>query len=57
MNAPPLFSAEQCRTKAAELQAAARRAVYLDQQRLYQEIAEQWLAVADELEREQNQHI
>ena len=51
MNSPPLFSAEQCRTKAAELLAAAQRSPYLDQQRLYQEIAEQWLAIADELER------
>jgi hypothetical protein len=29
--------------------------VYLDQQRLYQEIAEQWLAIADELERGRTQ--
>jgi hypothetical protein len=50
MNAPPLFSAERCRAKAAELLAAARRALYLDQKRLYEEIAEQWLAIADELE-------
>jgi hypothetical protein len=53
MNAPPLFSAEQCRAKAADLLEAARRSPYLDQQRLYQEIAEQWLSIADELERGQ----
>ena len=52
MNAPPSFSAEQCRAKAAELLEAARQSPYLDQQRLYQEIAEQWLSIADELERQ-----
>ena len=52
MSGPPLFSAEQCRAKAAELLEAARRATYLDQQRLYEEIAEQWLSVADEIERQ-----
>jgi hypothetical protein len=26
--------------------------VYLDQKRLYEEIAEQWLSIADELERQ-----
>jgi hypothetical protein len=46
---PPSFSAQQCRAKAAEL-AAARRSPYLDQKRLYQEIAEQWLSIADKLE-------
>ena len=51
MSGPPSFSAEQCRAKAAELLEAARLSPYLDQKRLYQEIAEQWLAIADELER------
>jgi hypothetical protein len=55
MNAAPSFSAEQCRAKAAELLEAAQRSPYLDQQRLYQEIAEQWLSIADELERRQAQ--
>ena len=52
MSGPPSFSAEQCRAKAAELREAARRSPYLDQQRLYQEIAEQWILMADELERQ-----
>ena len=51
MSGPPSFSAGQCRAKTAELLAAARQSPYLDQQRLYQEIAEQWLSIADELER------
>jgi hypothetical protein len=48
----PLFCVEQCRAKAAELLAAARRAAYFDRKRLYEEIAEQWLSIADELERQ-----
>jgi hypothetical protein len=52
MSGPPSFSAEQCRAKAAELLEAARQSPYLDQQRLYQEIAEQWVLIADELERQ-----
>jgi hypothetical protein len=36
----------------AELLEAARRAVYLEQKRLYEEIAEQWISIADELERQ-----
>jgi hypothetical protein len=51
MSGQPLFSAEQCRAKAAELLEAARRAGHLDLMRLYEEIAEQWLLIADELER------
>ena len=52
MKAPPSFSAEQCRAKAAELLEAARQSPYLDQKRLYEEIAEQWISIADELERQ-----
>ena len=52
MSGPPSFSAEQCRAKAAELREAARRSPYLDQKRLYEEIAEQWVSIADELERQ-----
>ena len=52
MSGPPSFSAQQCRAKAAELLEAARQSPYLDQRRLYQEIAEQWLSIADELERQ-----
>jgi ABC-type arginine transport system ATPase subunit len=52
MSGAPSFSAEQCRAKAAELLEAARLSPYLDQKRLYEEIAEQRLAIADELERQ-----
>ena len=52
MSGPPSFSAQQCRAKVAELLEAARQSPYLDQRRLYQEIAEQWLSIADELERQ-----
>ena len=51
-DAPLARRAEQCRAKAAELLEAARQSPYLDQRRLYQEIAEQWLSIADELERQ-----
>jgi hypothetical protein len=47
MSGPPSFSAERCRAKAAELLEAARQSPYLDQQRLCQEIAEQWVSIAD----------
>ena len=36
----------------AAIAEAARQSPYLDQRRLYQEIAEQWLSIADELERQ-----
>jgi hypothetical protein len=52
MSGPPSFSAQQCRAKAAELLETAHQSPYLDQPRLYQEIAEQWTSIADELERQ-----
>ena len=40
---------EQCLAKAAECWGAARQARYVDVRRLYEEIAEQWMLVADKL--------
>jgi hypothetical protein len=40
---------EQCWAKAAECSVAARQARYVDVRRLYEEIAEQWTLVADQI--------
>ena len=40
---------EQCLAKAAECWGAARQARYIDVRRLYEEIAEQWMQVADKI--------
>ena len=40
---------EQCLAKAAECWSAARQARYIDVGRLYEEIAEQWMMVADQI--------
>jgi hypothetical protein len=40
---------EQCLAKAAECWTAARQALYVDVGRLYEEIAEQWMLVADQI--------
>ena len=42
-----VMNPEQCWAKAAECCDAARQARYVDVQRLYEEIAEQWMLVAD----------
>jgi hypothetical protein len=47
----PEWTVEQCRAKAAELSEAAQRTNYLDSRRLYEELAEQWRSMADEIER------
>jgi len=44
-----LLNPEQCWAKAAECWDAARRARYVDAQRLYEEIGEQWMLVADQI--------
>jgi hypothetical protein len=44
------LNAEQYRTKAAECLEAAKQSRFLDQRRLYEEIAEQWRLVADQKE-------
>jgi hypothetical protein len=49
-----VLNAEQCRAKAADCLDAAKRALYLDQRRLYEEIAEQWLLLADEMGQKTN---
>ncbi len=40
---------EHCWAKAAECLGAARQARYVDVGRLYEEIAEQWMLVADQI--------
>jgi hypothetical protein len=45
-----VLTAEECRTKAAKCLEAARKSQFLDQRRLYEEIAEQWLSVAEQIE-------
>ncbi len=45
-----VMNPDQCRAKAAHCFEAAKGALYLDQQRLYEEIAEQWLLLADQIE-------
>jgi hypothetical protein len=45
-----LLNAEQCRAKAAKCLEAAERSQFLDQRRLYEEIAEQWLLVAEQID-------
>ena len=49
-----VLNADQCRAKAADCLDAAKRALYLDQRRLYEEIAEQWLLLADEMGQKTN---
>ncbi len=48
--------ADQCRAKAADCLDAAQRALYLDQRRLYEEIAEQWLLLAEQMGQKTNGH-
>ena len=45
-----VLNPEQCRAKAAQCLDAAHGALYVDQQRLYEEIAEQWLLIAQQIE-------
>jgi hypothetical protein len=49
-----LLNPDQCRDKAAHCLEAANRALYLDQRRLYGEIAEQWLLLAEQMEQRTN---
>lgn len=44
-----MLNPEQCWAKAAECWDAARRARYADARRLYEEIGEQWMLVADRI--------
>jgi hypothetical protein len=44
-----MLNPEQCWAKAAECWNAARRARYVDARRLYEEIGEQWMLVADQI--------
>jgi hypothetical protein len=44
-----VLNPEQCLAKAAECWSAARQARYVDAGRLYEEIAEQWMLVADQI--------
>jgi hypothetical protein len=46
---PMMLNPEQCWAKAAECWDAARRARYVEAQRLYEEIGEQWMLVADQI--------
>jgi hypothetical protein len=48
-----VLNADQCRAKAADCLDAAKRSLYLDQRRLYEEIAEQWLLLAEQWDRRQ----
>jgi hypothetical protein len=41
-----VLNPERCWAKAAECSDAARQARYVDAQRLYEEIAEQWILIA-----------
>ncbi len=45
-----VLNPDQCRAKAAHCLEAAKCANYLDQRRLYEEIAEQWLLLAEQME-------
>jgi hypothetical protein len=49
-----VLNADQCRAKAAGCLEAAKSALYLDQRRLYEEIAEQWLLLAEEIGQKTN---
>lgn len=51
-----VLNADQCRAKAADCLDAAKRAAYLDQRRLYEEIAEQWLLLAEQMSQKTNGH-
>jgi hypothetical protein len=44
-----MLNPEQCLAKAAECWNAARQARYVDVGRLFEEIAEQWMLVADHI--------
>jgi hypothetical protein len=44
-----VLNPEQCWVKAVECSDAARRARHIDARRLYEEIAEQWMLVADQI--------
>jgi hypothetical protein len=45
-----MLNPDQCRAKATECLEAAQRARYVDQRRLYEEIAAQWMLVAQRVE-------
>jgi hypothetical protein len=49
-----VLNADQCRAKAADCVDAAKRALYLDQRRLYEEIAEQWMLLAEQMSQKTN---
>ena len=49
-----VLNADQCRAKAADCLDAAKRSLYLDQRRLYEEIAEQWLLLAEQMGQKKN---
>jgi hypothetical protein len=49
-----VLNANQCRAKAADCLNAASHALYLDQRRLYEEIAEQWLLLAEQIGQKTN---
>jgi hypothetical protein len=51
-----VLNADQCRAKAADCLDAAERSLYLDQRRLYEEIAEQWLLLAEQMGQKTNGH-
>ena len=51
-----VLNADQCRAKADDCLDAARHALYLDQRRLYEEIAEQWLLLAEQMGQKTNGH-
>ena len=51
-----VLNADQCRAKAADCLDAARDALYLDQRRLYEEIAEQWLLLAEQMGQKTSGH-
>jgi hypothetical protein len=44
-----MLNPEQCLAKAGECWSAAREARYVDVGRLFEEIAEQWILVADQI--------
>jgi hypothetical protein len=49
-----VLNADQCRAKASGCLDAAKRALYLDQRRLYEEIAEQLLLLAEQMGQKTN---
>ena len=51
-----MLNPDQCRAKAAHCLEAAKRAFYLDQRRLYEEIAEQWMLLAEHMEAKKRGH-